>query len=248
MKPSTVIEASTRLLALHSWPEAPQSRAYLRYPHAHNFQITAWAEVSHGDRDIEFHDFLSHLEQAVSHLGRIKVNDTGNLPDLGRSSCEQIGEFILDRLPQAFRVRVAEDDLVAATVDRISGPRLGLADPGSRYEFTVYRERPKVVTLCGSTRFKTEFLEAEARFEREGVAVFSVGYFAHADGIPISEEEKVAADELHKWKIRMSDEIFVVNPGGYIGESTRSEIAYASEVGVPVRYLVEPGEQVDQGE
>lgn len=242
MKNSTVIEANHRLLALHSWPEAPQSRAYLRHPHAHDFQITAWAEVDHDDRAIEFHDFLDRVVQASHRLGEIRVDETGYLPNMGRASCEQIANRLLDALPEAFRVRVAEDDLVAATVERSRDNQPQLPDSDSGYEFVVYHERPEVITLCGSTRFKAEFLEAEARFEREGVAVFSVGYFAHADGIPISDEEKVAADELHKWKIRMSDAIFVVNPGGYIGESTRSEINYADEVGVPVQYLVDPGE------
>ena len=44
-------------------------------------------------------------------------------------------------------------------------------------------------------------------------------------------------DDMHKRKIDMADEIFVINVGGYIGESTRSEIKYAQATGKPVRYL-----------
>jgi len=38
-------------------------------------------------------------------------------------------------------------------------------------------------------------------------------------------------------EIEMADEIYVINVGGYIGSSTRSEIEYATEKGMPVRYL-----------
>ena len=44
-------------------------------------------------------------------------------------------------------------------------------------------------------------------------------------------------DDMHKRKIDMADEIFVINVGGYIGESTRNEIAYAKSQGICVRYL-----------
>ena len=51
---------------------------------------------------------------------------------------------------------------------------------------------------------------------------------------------KEMLDDMHKRKIDMADEIFVINVDGYIGESTRSEINYAMEKGMPVRYLEEP--------
>lgn len=38
-------------------------------------------------------------------------------------------------------------------------------------------------------------------------------------------------DDMHKRKIDMADEIYVINVGGYIGESTRSEIEYAKNIG-----------------
>jgi hypothetical protein len=48
---------------------------------------------------------------------------------------------------------------------------------------------------------------------------------------------KVIADELHKRKIDICDEVVVLNPGGYIGKSTQSEIAYANAINKPVRYI-----------
>jgi len=42
---------------------------------------------------------------------------------------------------------------------------------------------------------------------------------------------------VHLHKIRIADEVYVVDPGGYLGESTRREIAYAESLGKPVRYL-----------
>lgn len=102
------------------------------------------------------------------------------------------------------------------------------------------KPRPTVVCLCGSTRFKRAFLEANYRLTARGVVVLTVGWFSHEDddgARPPTKNEILALDELHKRKIDMCDEVFVLNVGGYIGESTRSEIAYAHRLGKPVAYL-----------
>lgn len=95
----------------------------------------------------------------------------------------------------------------------------------------------KVITLCGSTKFKTEFEEANKRLTLEGNIVISVGLFGHADSIPLDEKTKELLDEMHKRKIDLSNEIFVVNVGGYIGYSTRSEIEYAEKLCKTIKYL-----------
>jgi hypothetical protein len=95
---------------------------------------------------------------------------------------------------------------------------------------------PVVVTLCGSTRFMRAFYDANMRETLAGKIVLTVGMSSHGDYHP-TEEQKAALDELHKRKIDLADEILVLNVGGYIGESTRSEIAYAWAAGKPVRYL-----------
>ncbi|MDG0810789.1 hypothetical protein [Cohnella rhizosphaerae] len=100
--------------------------------------------------------------------------------------------------------------------------------------------RFKVVTLCGSTRFKSEFERINAELTLAGNVVISVGVFVHAEGSAVDEAQKRLLDHVHLQKIDMADEILVVNPGGYIGDSTRKEIEYATHTGVPVRYLVPP--------
>ncbi|MNC34102.1 hypothetical protein D3C75_825190 [compost metagenome] len=95
----------------------------------------------------------------------------------------------------------------------------------------------KVITLCGSTKFKKEFEEVNARFTLEGNVVISVGVFGHADGIALTEEQKMKLDLIHFEKIDMADEIFVINVGGYVGNSTSLEIAYAQSKRKPVHYF-----------
>ena len=98
----------------------------------------------------------------------------------------------------------------------------------------------KVITLCGSTRFKDAFLQEQKRLTLEGNIVLSVGLFGHSGDDEVwTEGTKAMLDDMHKRKIDMADEIFVINVGGYIGESTRSEIAYAKSTGKAVRYLKE---------
>ena len=107
--------------------------------------------------------------------------------------------------------------------------------------------RYKVVTLCGSTRFKDEFMEAQKRLTLEGNIVISVGLFGHSGDNEVWEnmdegtltKTKEMLDDMHKRKIDMADEVYVINVGGYIGESTRSEIEYAREHGKMIRYLEE---------
>ena len=93
----------------------------------------------------------------------------------------------------------------------------------------------KVITLCGSTRFKDEFIREQKRLTLEGNIVISVGLFGHAgDNEVVSDGVKEMLDDMHKRKIDMADEIFVINKDGYIGSSTRSEIDYALATGKKV--------------
>ena len=96
-----------------------------------------------------------------------------------------------------------------------------------------------IITLCGSTRFKDEFLTVQRDLTMQGHIVLSVGLFAHADGIELTQEEKIRLDNLHKEKINMSDAIFVINKDGYIGESTYSEIDWATRMKKQIYFLEE---------
>ena len=96
----------------------------------------------------------------------------------------------------------------------------------------------KVITLCGSTRFKEEFLEAQKRLTLEGNIVISVGLFGHSgDDVVWTDGVKDMLDRQHLAKIDLADEIYVINVGGYIGDSTRREIAYAEYKGKSITYL-----------
>lgn len=107
--------------------------------------------------------------------------------------------------------------------------------------------RPTIVCLCGSTRFWREFQAANLRETLAGKIVLSIGAASgtedeHFGNLPRDEYDRVKAmlDELHLRKIDLADEVLVLNKGGYIGESTSREIAYAQSLGTPIRYLVSP--------
>lgn len=103
----------------------------------------------------------------------------------------------------------------------------------------------RVITLCGSTRLKDEFYKVQKRLTLEGNIVISVGLFGHSgdsevwDGMDEGtlSKTKEMLDDMHKCKIDMADGIYVINVGGYIGDSIRSEIEYAKALGKSVDYL-----------
>lgn len=106
----------------------------------------------------------------------------------------------------------------------------------------------KVITLCGSTRFKDDFMKVQKELTLKGNIVISVGLFEHSGDNEVWEDmkegtltsTKIMLDDMHKRKIDMADEIYIINVGGYIGESTKSEIDYAKQNNKKVTYLVQP--------
>ena len=105
----------------------------------------------------------------------------------------------------------------------------------------------KIITLCGSTKFKDEFLKVQKDLTLKGNIVISVGLFGHSGDNEVWEnmdegtltKTKEMLDDMHKRKIDMADEIFVISVGGYIGSSTKSEIEYAISHNKKVNYLEE---------
>jgi len=96
----------------------------------------------------------------------------------------------------------------------------------------------KIITLCGSTKFKNEFIEVQKNLTLKGNIVISVGLFGHSgDNEVWNENTKEMLDDMHKRKIDLADEIFVINKNGYIGNSTKNEIEYAIKTGKKIRYL-----------
>ena len=106
-----------------------------------------------------------------------------------------------------------------------------------------FPQRRTIVTLCGSTRFYEQFQKAYYEETMAGKIVLSVGFYvhsseqAHGENVGCSEYQKRELDYLHKDKILMSDEILVLNVGGYVGESTTSEIKFAIEHDKKIRWL-----------
>ena len=102
---------------------------------------------------------------------------------------------------------------------------------------------PRIVCLCGSTRFMDAFFEMGWKETLAGKIVLSVGVCQHADadgahGAEVLGPDTVQRlDDLHFRKIALADEVVVLNVGGYIGESTGNELAYALALGKPVRTL-----------
>ncbi len=97
----------------------------------------------------------------------------------------------------------------------------------------------QIVTLSGSTRFKDQFREVEKKLTTDGVVVLPPAFYGKSEGIEYSPEMAKHLWDLHLYKIDISDGIFVIDVGGYIGDSTKKEIEYAEEKGKDVRYYSE---------
>jgi hypothetical protein len=98
-------------------------------------------------------------------------------------------------------------------------------------------EKMNVITLCGSTKYKEEFVLVNKWLTLQGNIVISVSMFGHIDKEPLTQAEKITLDAIHKRKIDLADEIFVVNVDGYIGNSTKEEIFYAESNGKKIRFF-----------
>lgn len=109
-----------------------------------------------------------------------------------------------------------------------------------RREIALPHGFPEVVCLCGSTRFMDAFHASGWQLTLDGYIVLTVGVCKHAEdhgGEALGQDVADKLDELHKRKIDLADWVMVLNVGGYVGQSTASEIAYAKSRGKPVQYL-----------
>jgi len=106
------------------------------------------------------------------------------------------------------------------------------------------KNRPRIICLCGSTRFTEQMLIKQWKLTKQGNIVLSWcalpdSYFKGGDRTHIGDQEgvKKIVDKVHFQKIDIADEVLVINIGGYVGESTRNEINHAIKTGKPVKYL-----------
>lgn len=220
---------STKISATHCWKDAPANRAYLKIPHRHDFLVSIRVPVKTADRELEFHDLHDELDYVLMSIAKKQGVSVPGRPenmmmlyDFGGMSCEHIGEAVLKKMPHVLAVVVWEDQYHGAETQRKLIP-----------------ER-MVITVCGSTKFKDETMKAIKMLEDRGCVALSVGSFMHADALQVDAKAKKEFDRLHLDKIRMSHGIFVVNPDGYIGESTQNEINLAKSLGLDIKYMVDP--------
>jgi len=93
--------------------------------------------------------------------------------------------------------------------------------------------KPSIITLCGSSRFKDEFIETNRMLTLQGYVVLSICL----SDKPLTESERRICDRVHRHKIDMSAAIMVINKDGYIGKSTREEIQYAKDHNKVIYYM-----------
>ena len=96
-------------------------------------------------------------------------------------------------------------------------------------------EELRVITLCGSMRFREEFERLEAELTLAGHVVLTPTSLPPST--ELDAEERAQLGRIHLRKVAMADEVLVVNVGGYVGESTRRETEHARSRGIPVSYL-----------
>lgn len=103
-------------------------------------------------------------------------------------------------------------------------------------------DRPKIITLCGSTRFTAEMLREAWRLTLLGNIVIHwnilEGKEAFAHGAEAAGGNvKEIIDGLYLHKVAMADEVRAINVGGYIGESTKKELQHAQKLGKTITWL-----------
>lgn len=138
-----------------------------------------------------------------------------------------LGGFNISKTLDASRIQDwCEKQNVYPRLSRLGGnPHWTLIETGGRR---------KIVCLCGSTRFKDQFKEAYLNESLKGHIVLTVSCFR--DEYELSQEEKERVDGLHLDRIRLSDDVLFINVDGYIGESSKKELAFAKELGKVIRF------------
>lgn len=158
-------------------------------------------------------------------------------------NCRRSEMLFAGTLMNRFRIPVTDEnaDLVLDWFKSVRDMAIGNWIGSGMKADSYAKPMPRIVCLCGSTRFADAFRQANLEQTVAGHIVLSIGCDMKTLGEVAS---KADLDELHKRKIDLADEILVLNVGGYIGESTRSEIEYALQNGKPVRWLEDPSDDL----
>lgn len=97
----------------------------------------------------------------------------------------------------------------------------------------------KIITVCGSLKFKKEMMEIAEKMELLGNCIITPIYPTNPDKDAYTDEEVVMLDKMHKEKIKLSDAILVVNVDNYVGNSTKSEIEFAKTLNKEIIYYTD---------
>lgn len=97
----------------------------------------------------------------------------------------------------------------------------------------------KIITVCGSLKFKEEMMKISVEMELQGNCVITPIYPTNPDKDAYTDEQVIVLNEMHKEKIKLSDAILVVDVNGYIGSSTRREIEFAKELNKEIIYYTD---------
>lgn len=194
-----------------------------------------------------------HLKNNMSNVLNLQIKGTEAQAAQFQDNCRRTELLFAGTLMKRFEIPQTDEncELVAgwlkSTRDIAVANWVSCGLQASNHEHAM----PLVVCLCGSTKFWKQFQKSSLDETMAGHIVLSIGAASgtdddHFGNLPREEYERVKLqlDELHKRKIDMADEILVLNVGGYIGDSTRSEIAYALEHGKPVRWLEDTSDEL----
>ena len=96
----------------------------------------------------------------------------------------------------------------------------------------------KIITLCGSLKFKNEMMAVAEKMALEGYCVLTPAYPV-SENIDRTKEQLIKLKEAHFKRIKLSDAILVVNINNYIGDSTKLEIDYAKKLGKEIIYYTD---------
>lgn len=177
------------------------------------------------------------FREACAHMVATTYYHTQHHPHRPKSKRFQVvsQQGDLDRVVAEFDSEMeAADDAWRRRTELISKNLIPQGPPDLE---TIQKDRPHIVCLCGSTRFMDAYAEHYGRLTDEGKIVLSVGRVVPQSEQALGSARKVALDELHLRKIDLADSIFVLNVGGYIGESTKREIQYAKDHSKFIDYL-----------
>ena len=179
------------------------------------------------ERITELEDELTENVGVMNALRRHRQD-----AELRAERLEAAARAVLPHLPSDDPLVYGKVAMVTAAMD-LCAVLAGAPEPGVA--------RPTVVCLCGSTRFREAFERVACDETLAGRIVLTVNDFDTARRQPVGHHpptaEKAALDELHLRKIDLADEVLILNVGGYIGESTRRELAYARSRSKIVRFL-----------